>query len=85
MKCFKLCRSGHFIPHGVPTAHGLRLIRPYLVGGLWAERNEVPKHVRILQMGLWVPLLGVDEVGKLQENGNGSGDTERSQLLPSSV
>ena len=47
----------------------------YLVGALRAERNEVPKHVRILEMGPWVPLLSVDEVGKLHGNGNGSGNT----------
>lgn len=45
----------------------------HLVGALWAERNEVPKHVGILEMGPWVPLLSVDKVGKLQGNGNGSG------------
>lgn len=33
------------------------------MGSLRAERDEVPEHVRILQVRLGVPLLGVDEAG----------------------
>ena len=30
----------------------------------WHQGDEIPEHVRILQMGLWVPLLSVDEAWK---------------------
>ena len=36
----------------------------YLVGGFRSERDEVPEHVRILQMSGGVPLLSVDEGGE---------------------
>ena len=28
------------------------------------QRDEVPEHVWVFQVGYWVPLLGVDEVRK---------------------
>lgn len=34
------------------------------MSGLWAQRDEVPEHVRVLQMRRRVPLLGVDEAGE---------------------
>lgn len=33
----------------------------YLMGGLWSQGDEVPEHVRVLQVGLGVSLLRVDE------------------------
>ena len=36
-----------------------------LVGTLRGEGEEVPEHVGVLAVGLWVPLLGVDEVWEL--------------------
>ena len=35
-----------------------------LMGGLGTKRDEVPEHVGILQVGLRVPLLSVDETRK---------------------
>jgi hypothetical protein len=37
-----------------------------LVSGLRAQRDEVPEHVRVLQVCRRVPLLGVDEAGEQQ-------------------
>lgn len=37
-----------------------------LVGGLGTQRDEIPEHVRILQVRRRVPLLGVDEAGEEQ-------------------
>lgn len=36
-----------------------------LVSRLWVLREVVPEHISILQMRLWVTLLGVDEVREL--------------------
>ena len=36
------------------------------MGRLLSKSDKVPKHVRVLQMGDGVPLLGVDEVGEHQ-------------------
>jgi len=35
-----------------------------LVNGLWVLGEVVPKHVRVLQMGLGMPLLSVNKVGE---------------------
>lgn len=37
-----------------------------LVDGLWVAGQVVPEHVGVLQVGLWVSLLGVDKVGELR-------------------
>jgi len=38
----------------------------YLVRGLWSQRDEVPEHVGIFEMSLWVAFLGVNERWKLE-------------------
>jgi hypothetical protein len=37
----------------------------HLVDGLGVLRQVIPEHIRILQMGLGIPLLGMDEVREL--------------------
>lgn len=39
----------------------LRLCSSYLMQTLRPQAPEVPHHVRVLHVGLWVPLLGMDE------------------------
>lgn len=46
--------------------------------GLGTEAPEVPDHVRVLQVSLWVSLLAMDEGWKL----NGSGRRERENQSP---
>lgn len=43
-----------------------RLPQPYLVQRFRTQTPEVPNHIRILQVRLRIPLLGVDEGRKLQ-------------------
>src|ERR1035437_5894909 len=38
--------------------------------GLGAEREEIPYVIRLLDVGVWVALLGVDEVGELERIAN---------------
>src|ERR1035437_9246026 len=38
--------------------------------GLGAEREEIPDVIRLLDVGVWVALLGVDEVGELERIAN---------------
>lgn len=40
-------------------------MQAYLVEGLGHQTQEIPKHVRILQIGLGIALLRVNKVGKL--------------------
>lgn len=35
------------------------------MAAFWHETEEVPDHVRVLEVGLWVSLLSVDEVREL--------------------
>ncbi len=39
----------------------------YLVGRLRPQGDEIPEHVRVLEVGPRVPLLRVDEVGELEQ------------------
>lgn len=63
--------EGREAPHGTWRAHTYThthktectAVLWYLVGGLRAERDEVPEHVGVLEVSLRVPLLGVDEAG----------------------
>ena len=52
-----------------------------LVGGLRVQREVVPHHVGVLEVGLGVPLLGVDEVGELA----GVSDEEDGRVVASHV
>ena len=38
------------------------------MAGLGTQGDEVPEHVRVLEVGHRVTLLGVDEVGELENN-----------------
>ena len=53
----------------------------YLVRGLGTKGNEIPEHVSVLEVGLRVPLLGVDEAREEE----GIADEEDGRVVPRKV
>lgn len=49
--------------------------------GLGAKGDEVPEHIGVLEVSLWVPLLGVDEAGEEE----GVTDEEDGSVVPREV